>query len=341
MAVRNTVEEGYAFGPVVRLRVRGPALARSHFEREYGPPAPLDGVADVEAEVRFRRSPSTRGLLGVVGGHKTARWRVALSPPHERPLRAVIAVAGGPPSFALSLVQGYYVEPLVAVALARAGFVALPSAAVVGSAGALVIMGRSGSGKSSVSVRALASGRSILGDDQVVIGGDGGCWPYPRRLRLYPDIKHTAPQAWPRLRRSTRLALRLRQALRWSTRGYVAPSLAVSAAELGAPVARGRVPAARVAVVERSAGVRSLTEEERDAGWAAQEAAKVLAEQRARLSAVADARWIAALDDAAEREAEVLRGWLEQLPIAHLRIPRGWDAPTAVRALAELLGTDL
>ena len=59
-----------------------------------------------------------------------------------------------------------------------------------------------------------------------------------------------------------------------------------------------------------------------------------------RLSAAADPHWRAALEDAAEREAEVLRAWLQPLPIAQLQIPRAWDAPRAVAALADRLGTD-
>lgn len=184
MAVTGASEREYAFGPVVRLGVRGSARARAHFDREYGPAAGAAGTPEVAADVRFALPARRAADLATAGGHKTARWRVVLGDPHERPLQVGISVTGGPPGFALSLVQGYYVEPLVAVALARAGFVALPSAGVLSGDGALVVMGRSGSGKSSVSVRALAGGRAILGDDQVVVAADGGCWPYPRRLRL-------------------------------------------------------------------------------------------------------------------------------------------------------------
>jgi hypothetical protein len=64
----------------------------------------------------------------------------------------------------------------------------------------------------------------------------------------------------------------------------------------------------------------------------------VLGEQRARLAAAAGPRWAAPLADAAEREAEILGGWLQRLPISQLLIPRAWDAPTAVGALAERVG---
>jgi hypothetical protein len=324
----------YAFGPQIRLAVRGSRSARAHFEREYGPAVPPRGSAAVVAAVGSWRPGAADGARG---GHKTARWRVTLGPPDARPLRVAVTLAGGPPSFALSLVQGYYVEPLIALALAEAGYVALPSAAIAGERGALVIMGRSGTGKSSVSVRALAEGRRVLGDDQVIVAADGRCWRYPRRMRLYPDIEDTAPQAWPRLRPATRRTLRVRRVVRRATRGFVAPSLAVPVSELGAATDPGPVPAVRLVVVERSDAVRVLSERERDPGWAATRAAEVIAAQRSRFGAAAGDRWHSALQAAAAREAEVLRRWLGGLEIAELRIPRAWTAPAAVDALAERL----
>jgi hypothetical protein len=323
---------GYRFGPAVRLAVDGSRPARAHFEREYGPAAPPVASHDVVAHVALG---GTRRARGVRGGHKTVRWRIAVGAPDVQPLRVAATLGGCPRSFALSLVQGYYVEPLVAVALARAGYVALPSAAIAAGGGAVVLMGRSGTGKSSVSVRALASGRRILGDDQVVVGADGGCWPYPRRLRLYPDIEDTAPTAWRRLRPATRRVLRLRRLVRRATAGFVAPSLGVAVAELGPPAPNAREPARRLVVVERAADARALAERERDSEWALRQASAVIAEQRARFAAAAGEPWRAALADAARREGDVLRSWLAGVSVCELRIPRTWDAPTAVAALAE------
>jgi hypothetical protein len=331
----------YAFGAAVRLRVAGSPRARAHFDREYGPAAPAAGTPDVEADIRMTLLGSRRARgLPHAGGHKTARWRVALGDPREQPLRVAIDVGGGPPGFALSLVQGYYVEPLVAVALARAGRAALPSAGVLAPGGAVVVMGRSGTGKSSMSVHALARGRGLLGDDQVVIGPDGSCWPYPRRLRLYPDVQDTAPEGWERLRPTTRRTLRLRRLIRRATRGFVAPSLAVPVSELGAPVPDEPVRAERLVVVERSREADTLTEQDRDAAWATRAAVAVLADQRARFARAADAVWLAALDEAAEREADVLGAWLGTVSISQLQIPHTWDAPRAVRALVDRLGLD-
>jgi hypothetical protein len=336
MRTRDRGADRYAFGPAVQLAVRGSRRARTHFEREYGPQVPAMGEApDVAAAITLWRAPP-RGAAR--GGYKTARWAVDLAEPDARPLRVEMAIAGGPPSFALSLVQGYYVEPLVAVALADAGYVALPSAAILSGDGALVVMGHSGSGKSSVSVRALARGMRVLGDDQVVIGTGGGCWPYPRRLRLYPDIQETAPEAWGRFDPSTRRALRLRRHVRRLTHGFVAPSLAVAQAELGPPAERARSIARRLVVVMRDADTSVTTARERDAGWAADRAAEVIAAQRSRFTRAAGDSWRHALAATVRQETAILRAWLESVPITELRVPRAWAARTAVGELAERLG---
>ena len=329
----------YAFGPDVRLRIAGVRPARSHFEREYGPAIAAGGPAAVDVDVHYGwhlRAGLQRP--SVPGGHKTARWRVALGDPYESPLHAGIRLAGGPPAFALSLVQGFYVEPLVAVALARSGQVALPSAAIVDGAGATVILGRSGTGKSSVSVLALARGRAILGDDQIVVDAAGRCWPFPRRLRLYPDVRETAPAGWARLNARTRAALELRRRVRLWSRGYVAPSLPVPASELSASAPPAPVPATRLLVVERAADVDDIVERPRDADWALQRSGDVLAEQRARFAAAAGAHWHTALADVARQEVDILRAWLDVPSITEVRLPRSWDAPRAVAAIAARVG---
>jgi len=331
----------YAFGPVVRLRIAGARFARSQFEREYGPAVAPAGPAMVDVDVRYgwrhRARPQPHSATG---GHKTARWRVALGDPDQRPLHAAIELTGGPPAFALSLVQGFYIEPLVAVALARSGQVALPSAGIVAGAGALVVLGRSGTGKSSVTMRALAEGRAILGDDQIVLDAAGRCWPFPRRLRLYPDLRETAPAGWARLSARTRTALELRRRVRLWSRGYVAPSLLVPVSGLSASEPPAPLEASRLVVVERAAEVDDIVEVARDADWALQRSCEVLAEQRARFAAAAGAPWRAALDDVARKEAGVLRSWLAGPSITEVRLPRSWDAPRAVAALAARLGID-
>ena len=337
MSGSSSAGSDYAFGPAVRLRVRGSRGAVAHFAREFGPPLALVSTPQVDVDVRIGWPRGGRAGIAS-GGYKSVRWRLELSPPNQRPLRATIVLSGGPPSFALSLVQGYFVEPLVALALAREGYVALPSAGLALDQGVLLLMGPSGSGKSSVSMRALALGRPLLGDDQVLVDSEGGCRPYPRRLRIYPDIRDTAPAAWLRLPGSTRRILTVRRAVRRLTRGFVAPSLAVPTTEIGPQAPPGPLPLKRLLVIERAAGVEDLGVRPRDSAWAVHRARTILADQRCRLVAIADESWRSALTAVGEREAEIFESAIAAASIEDVRVPAGWDAARAVDALARQAG---
>src|SRR5215217_3822994 len=99
----------YRFAESVRLRISGPERALRHFDAEYGEvPVPPGSAGEPDVEVRIGfglRAQPIAGGATVTGGHKTARWTVGLGRPDAHPLRASIVLAGGPPSFALSLVQ--------------------------------------------------------------------------------------------------------------------------------------------------------------------------------------------------------------------------------------------
>ena len=329
----------YLFAGAVRLRVRGPVLALQHFDAEFGEAAvPADG-ARPDVEVGFRWGTGLQPLPGgplISDGHKSARWRVSLGSPTQTPLQAELALSGGPRSFGLSLVQGWYVEALVAVALARTGCVALPGAAFAGAGGATVLLGRSGAGKTTLTARALASGRTVLSDDQVLLDPEGCVRRYPRRLRIYPDIEQTAPQAWGRLRPSTRAALRRRRHLRRLTRGLVAPSLAVPAAEIGLTVERTPIAVRHVVVVNRSDD-ETMTVTPRQPAWVAEQAGLVLTDQRARISRQVDGAWHSALDDALAAERRAVAAALGDVPATELIVPRAWPAGQSVEAIERQL----
>ena len=331
----------YRFAESVHLRISGPERALRHFDAEYGEVAVAPGSAgepDVEVRIGFglRVQPIAGGAT-VTGGHKTARWKVALGPPDAHPLQASIVLAGGPPSFALSLVQGYFLEALVGVALADRGRVALPSAGFVAGDGVTVVLGRSGAGKTTLTARALADGRTVLSDDQVVVDATGRVWRYPRRLRLYPDIRQTAPDAWSRLPDGTRSALELRGRVRRLTRGYVAPSLAVPVSGIGTTVTPGPLPLRRIVVVER-APVEEPTVATLPADWVVEEAGLVLADQRDRLSRAVGGTWTERLDAALEVERRTVAAALTGVPATQVILPRTWAAPRAVDALEAHLG---
>ena len=325
----------YLFAGAVRLRVHGPERVLRHFDAEYGEAATPPSDARPDVEVRIRRGTRVDHVDGgtvVTGGYKSARWHVALGPPEAVPLRGQLALAGGPPAFQLSLVQGWFVEALVAVALARSGRVALPAAGFAGPGGVTVVLGRSGAGKTTLTARALAAGGRVLSDDQVVLDAAGRVWRYPRRLRLYPDIAQTAPQAWARLRPATRAALSLRGRVRRWTRGYVAPSLAVPAVEIGRTVEPGPLPLRDLLVVDRSGG-STLTVGPREPAWVVEQAGLVLADQRARLSGAVGTAWQRALDAVLAAELRTLAEALAGVPATEVVLPRAWGAQQSVAEL--------
>jgi hypothetical protein len=291
-------------------------------------------------DISFDAAPETFQSSAVTeGGHKTARWRVALSPADATPLRAFIELRGRPRWFGLSLVQGYFVEPLLSIVAARSGHVLLPGAALAVEGTALVVMGRSGVGKSSLCARAISAGRQVLGDDQVLLHASARVWPFPRRMRVYPDLSRTAPAAYSLLSPRTRAALALRRVVRLLTRGYVAPSCAVDPSELGAAGLANSLDIGRIVVVERT-GDDDLRTEEVGASLAVDDALALLEEQRARLRAVEDSGWAIAFRRTREHERATLQDALTGKPIERVLLPRAWEAPRAVEALAKRVGVE-
>ncbi len=328
--------EVYRFGPGVCFRVRGGKLVRRHFVREYGPAADEPDPAGVEADLHWERTPRSTGHALVAGGHKTARWRVGLSAPDADPLRASIALQGGPPSFALSLVQGYFVEPLIALSAARSDLVLLAGAAIEDDGGALLLVGRSRSGKSSLMARAIARGREVLGDDQVLVDRSGTCWPFPRRIRVYSDLDSTAPDAHAHLNRRSRLALEARRVVKAASRGAVAPSLLLDPAQLGPWRPPGPLPIRRVVVIERSQRASVLANEPIGSAEAIGSALGALAAQREHLAGASTA-WDATLDATLRCEKHSLASAFAHASTERLSVPATWGAPRAIAALDEWL----
>jgi hypothetical protein len=71
-----------------------------------------------------------------------------------------------------SLVTRHLLETPAAVLLARRGYAVVHAGAVVGPAGAVVIRGAAGSGKSTLVAAAHRAGLSVLGDETVLAGRD-------------------------------------------------------------------------------------------------------------------------------------------------------------------------
>jgi hypothetical protein len=246
---------------------------------------------------------------------------------------AVPAGSAGEPDVEVRIGFGLRVQPIAGGATVTGGH----SAGFVVGHGVTVVLGRSGAGKTTLTARALADGRTVLSDDQVVVDASGRVWRYPRRLRLYPDIRETAPDAWSRLPAGTRSALAFRGRVRRLSRGYVAPSLAVPVSEIGTTVTPGPLPLRRIVVVER-ARVEEPTVATLPPDWVVEQAGLVLADQRDRLSRGVGGIWTERLDAALEAERGTVAAALTAVPATQVILPRTWAAPRAVDALEAHLG---
>lgn len=329
----------YRFGPDLVLSVRGGGRARAHFRSEYGSVA-LDTESSVPAVeamvgsyVHNGRARGSRGEVELRGTHKLAWWRASLPiAPDADAMRVAIDVRG---PLGLALVQSYILEPLVSLAAVRAGYVLLPSAAIARDGKALVLIGRSRSGKSSLAALALAAGRRVLGDDQVLIAPGQDCRPFPRRLRLYPDLARTAPAAFAGLRPSARRALGGLARVKSLTRGFVAPPLRISASSLGATIGPRSLPIGEVVVIHRAAvdRLRSAPLGQREL---AAEAGDVLLSQRSAIFSLA--RVEAAFAPVVAEEGELIARAFGSASARRVLVPDSWPAERAVGTLAHEFG---
>lgn len=328
----------YRFGPGLTVSIRGERRARAYFRAEYGaaslatssePPA-------VEAVIGARTPPTTAASMPgpeLVGAHKLARWRASVPVrPELDTMRVAVAVRG---PLGLALVQSTVIEPLMSLAAVRAESVLLPGAAIAQGDRTLLVLGRSRSGKTSLAARALAAGLKVLGDDQVIINADRECLPFPRRLRLYPDLARTAPAAFAALGPSVRTRLAALGRVNSLTGGFVAPPVSVSASA----IARNPSDAVRVligeVVVVRRARVHALTLEPLDPADLADEADDVLLGQRSEIFKVPGVR--AAYEALLAHERAIIACALAAAPARRVLVPDSWSSEQAVGALAREL----
>ena len=136
--------ETFAFLPGLHLEVHGDKRTQAHFRAEYRA-ARVDPGAEADLIVSFSRTSSRSP--GFEAGYRSLRWRVALDPLGDGPLRATIDLRGAPRSFGLSLLQGYVVEPLLGLLghahpdIRRTAAAALGAIGAVEAAGALAALG--------------------------------------------------------------------------------------------------------------------------------------------------------------------------------------------------------
>jgi hypothetical protein len=330
----------YRLGPGLIVSIQGNRRARAHFRAEYAPAALRTDTTDAALEATIgaslHRSRARAGQAPeLTGAHKLARWRASLPVEGDENTMHVSVDVRGP--LGLTLVQSYVVEPLVSLAAIRAGSVLLPSGGIAQGGKALLLIGRSRSGKSSLAARALAAGHRILGDDQVLINPDHGCLPFPRRLRLYPDLVRTAPAAFAALPPAARHSLTVLGGVNTVTRGFVAPPVRVRPSALGAGMTWIGLPIGEVVVIRR-APVEVLTTEQLDRSELAAEVEHVLLHQRSEIFSVDGLQ--ASFAPLLAREGGIISRTLADAPARRVLVPFRWSAEHAVERLARELGLE-
>ncbi len=326
----------------IEVRISGDPTAGRHLSAEWS-----GGRAATLTEApAFGRHVARLDVLFVhelpdsaVRRHKSVRWAATLAAVGDDHLQLRIALGGAPRWFGLSLVQGYLIEPALSLLAPQAGLVLLPAAGLVRNDEATILLGRSGTGKSSLSLRSLAAGLPVLGDDQVLVTADGSCRPFPRRLRLYADARRTAPKAVARLPRRYRMSLLLRAVVRDCSLGYVAPSLAVPVAALATGLPPATVRIGRVALLERRAGQPAVALAPADVETAVTRAVEALSAQRRELLATVGSAWGPMVDDITRSESALLRDAFAAAEIVDVSVPTVVPrrSAEAVAALAAVL----
>lgn len=324
------VQYQFAFG--LDLAIDGDGATVRHFNREYGVAATIRPTPTI-VEVAFIGHGLGQPGNSIAGGYKSMHWRTEFTAPDAAVLGAQIELAGWPRTFARPLVQGYFIEPLISVAAVRVDAVLLPAAAFRDSTGAIVVvLGPSGSGKTSLSMHALALGAPVLGDDQVLIESDGACRAFPRRLRLYSDLRERVPLAYERLPRHVLVQLGARRLVRILSRGAIAPSLAVPISIFGQKSPPDPAPIRRVAILERAFAPGELRTEPATVADAVNDALRLLREQREHLVLAGGDAWREALHDVERQEERLLAAALGGASVERITMP----SPLAGDAMAQV-----
>lgn len=318
----------FALAPGVGLTVEAGGLPARHFAAEYGqgPQLSAPGVMRLRVGVVARLADRRGDAHSFVGGHRLARWRVRAQLGADATFVNCALQVAGP--LGLPLVQSMVVEPLLSVATAGAGRVLLPGALIDAADGPVLVLGASGTGKSTLALRALAAGRAVAADDQLLVARDGACTGLSRRLRVYGDLPGVVPDAHVLLPVAIRRRVALADLVARLSGGRVSPPVLVSPAILAPDASRpGRDMRPVRALLLVSGTARARVSSDELVGCAL----GLLTEQRARLVAAGVRPPAVTL----ERERAILESALGQLDAERVDIRR---AAEPLGALERLVG---
>jgi|GEM_PF-6730435 len=310
--------------------VEAGGLAARHFAAEYGegPDRSVPAVMALRVGLLAGR-PGSADMADAahtfVGGHRAARWRVRVHVDADAASASCALQVAGP--LGLPLVQSMVLEPLLSIVTPAAGRVLLPGALIAAKDGPVLLLGPSGVGKSTLALRALAAGRPVAADDQILVAADGACAGLSRRLRVYGDLRRVVPEAHALLHPATRCRVALAGGVTRLTGGRISPLVAVSPSSLdphASQPGRDRRPVRALLLV--SGGSRGLV----GADELVSHALGLLVEQRTRLAAAG----VRPPPVTLARETTILESALGQLVAERLDIRRAADPLGALERTA-------
>ena len=223
MAKASPPSETYLFPSGVTLRVHSAQRELlAHFRGEYGAGAgESSGPPDVEVyagKAAVASSPAS-GLLarGFAGRHKILRWRVGVAGVEEETTRLAFEGSG---QMVISFLQTFYVEPLLRLKFTARDRALVHAACVVKDGCSVLFPAGSAVGKSTLTLQHAAAGQPVQGDNYVILSPDGRTLAFPRRMRIYSDLRSTAPEVFRRLPAAEQRRLRVAAIVKRLSAGY-------------------------------------------------------------------------------------------------------------------------
>ena len=181
----------------------------AHFDGEYGRMAVTNDcdaqiAVHVDADHVDVSGDERAQVFSPRGRHKTITWKITASAPLDDPTTVVFEGSG---TMAISFLQTFYLEPLLRLKFLQAGYALVHGCGIAEGNEAVLFVGESGVGKTSLALHHAMSGGLVQGDNYVILGPDGATYPFYRRLRIYSDLAQANPRAYQRLPLGERLQL--------------------------------------------------------------------------------------------------------------------------------------
>jgi hypothetical protein len=234
-------------GPLDRMLMR-PKRGYIHYLQPGPPPAdadldirigPFDLAPPADAVRLDRRFLVGRDWFGCDDTYKVLAWRVEISGWEAEKTRVRIA----PDGLGTAAIGSRIIDCLVRFKLCARGAPAVHSCGVVHRGRACLLSGRSGVGKSTLAMRMLDRGSTLLGDNWIIVH-EGQALSLHLPINIY--TYNVAPRLRDRLPAAHRFDMRWKKLVHDLSLGYLKKSTPVVLRELLPDLAAERAPLARI-----------------------------------------------------------------------------------------------